>query len=76
MEAFANRYIQCNPDQIKKFHSTDTVFLLAFAIIMLNTDLHNKSIKAERKMKLPDFIKNLRGNKLNFPNTPKNLTLK
>jgi len=61
MEAFANRYIQCNPDQIKKFRSTDTVFLLAFAIIMLNTDLHNKSIKAERKMKLPDFIKNLRG---------------
>jgi len=51
----------CNPDQVKKFKTADTIFLLAFAIIMLNTDLHNDSIKQERKMKLEDFIKNLRG---------------
>ncbi|XP_025106274.1 IQ motif and SEC7 domain-containing protein 1-like isoform X3 [Pomacea canaliculata] len=61
MEAFADRYCQCNPDQVKNFKSADTVFLLSFAIIMLNTDLHNSSIKPERKMKLEDFIKNLRG---------------
>nr|KAG5711306.1 hypothetical protein BaRGS_006003 [Batillaria attramentaria] len=61
MEAFADRYCVCNPDQVKNFKSSDTVFLLAFAIIMLNTDLHNSSIKPERKMKLEDFIKNLRG---------------
>ncbi|GFN77383.1 Iq motif and sec7 domain-containing protein 1, partial [Plakobranchus ocellatus] len=61
MEAFADRYCECNPDQVKNFKSSDTVFLLAFAIIMLNTDLHNPSVKAERKMKLEDFIKNLRG---------------
>ena len=61
MEAFANRYCQCNPDQTKKFRSLDSVFLLAFAIIMLNTDLHNKNIKPERKMKATDFIRNLRG---------------
>ncbi|XP_064631904.1 IQ motif and SEC7 domain-containing protein 1-like isoform X3 [Lineus longissimus] len=61
MEAFAHRYCICNPDQINKFSTSDTVFLLAFAIIMLNTDLHNSSIKNEKKMKPNDFIKNLRG---------------
>ena len=60
-QCFASWYCECNPDQVKKFRSSDTVFLLAFAIIMLNTDLHNKSIKQDRKMKLNDFIKNLRG---------------
>ncbi|XP_078341009.1 IQ motif and SEC7 domain-containing protein 1-like isoform X4 [Crassostrea virginica] len=60
MEAFASRYCNCNPDQIKNFRTLDTVFLLAFAIIMLNTDSHNSSIKAERKMKVEDFIRNLR----------------
>ncbi|XP_076447956.1 uncharacterized protein LOC143284806 isoform X3 [Babylonia areolata] len=61
MEAFADHYCRCNPDQVKNFKSNDTVFLLAFAIIMLNTDLHNSSIKPEKKMKLDDFVKNLRG---------------
>lgn len=60
MEAFASRFCMCNPDQIKNFKNPDTIFLLAFAIIMLNTDLHNTSIKPERRMKPEDFIKNLR----------------
>lgn len=34
---------------------------MAFAIIMLNTDLHTPNLKAERRMKCDDFIKNLRG---------------
>ena len=50
-----------NQELSKKFRTVDTVFLLSFAIIMLNTDLHNASIKPERKMKEEDFIKNLRG---------------
>lgn len=37
------------------------VFVLAFAIIMLNTDLHSPNIKSDRRMKLEDFVKNLRG---------------
>jgi Sec7-like guanine-nucleotide exchange factor len=28
---------------------------------MLNTDLHSRNIKTERKMRLEEFIKNLRG---------------
>lgn len=61
MEAFASRYCVCNAELVKQFRREDTIFLLAFATIMLNTDLHNKSVKAERKMKLADFIRNLRG---------------
>lgn len=37
------------------------IFVLAFAIIMLNTDLHTPNLKADRRMKCDDFIKNLRG---------------
>lgn len=37
------------------------IFILAFAIIMLNTDLHTQALKPERRMRLDDFIKNLRG---------------
>jgi Sec7-like guanine-nucleotide exchange factor len=28
---------------------------------MLNTDLHSRNIKSEKKMRLEQFIKNLRG---------------
>ncbi|TRY94369.1 hypothetical protein DNTS_006262 [Danionella cerebrum] len=42
MEAFAQRYLQCNPGV---FQSTDTCYILSFAIIMLNTSLHNPNVK-------------------------------
>ena len=61
LQAFAHRYCCSNPELAKQFRSSDAIFLLSFAIIMLNTDLHNANIKPERKMKLEDFIKNLRG---------------
>ncbi|KAK9751782.1 Sec7 domain [Popillia japonica] len=61
MEVFSQRYCQCNVDIVARLRSPDTVFVLAFAIIMLNTDLHTPNIKPERRMKLEDFIKNLRG---------------
>lgn len=35
--------------------------MLAFAIIMLNTDLHTPNLKSDRRMRVEDFIKNLRG---------------
>lgn len=38
--------------------SSDTAYLLSFSIIILNTDLHNENIKADRRMKLADFIRN------------------
>ncbi|XP_068434209.1 cytohesin-1a isoform X5 [Clinocottus analis] len=42
MESFAQRYCQCNPGV---FQSTDTCYILSFAIIMLNTSLHNPNVK-------------------------------
>lgn len=61
MEVFSHRYGVCNPDVVGKLRSPDTIFVLAFAIIMLNTDLHTPNLKADRRMKCDDFIKNLRG---------------
>ncbi|KAL3877894.1 hypothetical protein ACJMK2_035538 [Sinanodonta woodiana] len=42
MECFAERYCESNPGV---FTSTDTCYVLSFAIIMLNTSLHNPSVK-------------------------------
>ncbi|KAG5896008.1 hypothetical protein JTB14_007573 [Gonioctena quinquepunctata] len=61
MEVYSQRYCQCNVDIVARLRSPDTIFVLAFAIIMLNTDLHTPNIKPERRMRVEDFIKNLRG---------------
>eukprot|EP00064_Thunnus_orientalis_P014325 superscaffoldBa00002469_g14368 len=61
IEAFSQRYCVCNPTLVRQFQNPDTIFILAFAIILLNTDMYSPNVKAERKMKLDDFIKNLRG---------------
>lgn len=57
----SQRYCVCNPVLIRQFQNPDTIFILAFAIILLNTDMYSPNVKPERKMKLEDFIKNLRG---------------
>ncbi|KAL7470817.1 hypothetical protein ACHAXS_011093 [Conticribra weissflogii] len=44
-----------SPDEKR---ASDAAYLLSFSIIMLNTDLHNDNIRADRKMKLEDFIRN------------------
>uniref|UniRef100_A0A8B9RF07 IQ motif and Sec7 domain ArfGEF 2a n=1 Tax=Astyanax mexicanus TaxID=7994 RepID=A0A8B9RF07_ASTMX len=61
VEAFSQRYCVCNPALVRQFQNPDTIFILAFAIILLNTDMYSPNVKPERKMKLDDFIKNLRG---------------
>ncbi|KAJ7456682.1 hypothetical protein FB451DRAFT_1276828 [Mycena latifolia] len=55
MEAFAGRYLECNPNI---FTSDDHPYILAFSLIMLHTDAFNKSNK--RKMTKADYIKNTR----------------
>jgi len=67
MEKFAASYAQQNPDV---FSNADTAFILAFSIIMLNTDLHNPSIKPSRRMTLESFQKNNRGIGENGSNLP------
>src|SRR5207249_10496477 len=56
MLKFANRYIMGN---IKAFANADTAYVLAYSVIMLNTDLH--SSKVVKRMTKEDFIKNNRG---------------
>ncbi|XP_077073845.1 IQ motif and Sec7 domain ArfGEF 1a isoform X2 [Siphateles boraxobius] len=61
IEAYSQRYCICNADVVRQFRNPDTIFILAFAIILLNTDMYSPNVKLERKMKLEDFVKNLRG---------------
>ncbi|KAK9164767.1 hypothetical protein Syun_005669 [Stephania yunnanensis] len=56
MEKFAERYCKCNPNS---FASADTAYVLAYSVIMLNTDAHNSMVKD--KMSKADFIRNNRG---------------
>ncbi|CAG12517.1 unnamed protein product, partial [Tetraodon nigroviridis] len=56
MEAFATRYCDCNANV---FQSSDTCYILSFAIIMLNTSLHNPCVKD--KTTLERFISMNRG---------------
>lgn len=41
--------------------SKDEIFILTFAIIMLNTDLHSPSLKPTSRMSASQFVHNLRG---------------
>ncbi|KAI2605618.1 Sec7-domain-containing protein [Hypoxylon sp. NC1633] len=56
MLKFANRYVMGNPNA---FANADTAYVLAYSVILLNTDLH--STKIARRMTKEDFIKNNRG---------------
>jgi hypothetical protein len=55
MNAFAQRYTLCNATDMVILDS-DAAYILAFTIIMLNTDLHNPAVK--NKMRRETFIKN------------------
>lgn len=61
VEVFSQRYARCNPDVVAKLASADTLFVLAFSVVLLNTDLHTPSVKADKRMKLDDYVRNLRG---------------
>jgi Sec7-like guanine-nucleotide exchange factor len=47
MEAFAKEYTTVNPGT---FQTEDTAYVLAFSLIMLNTDHFSAGIKEERRM--------------------------
>ncbi|KAJ2716264.1 GDP/GTP exchange factor for ARF, partial [Coemansia spiralis] len=56
METFAAVYYASDPPDVA---TMDAAFILAFAIIMLNTDQHSRQVK--NRMGLDDFARNLRG---------------
>uniref|UniRef100_A0A673WHG5 Cytohesin 4a n=1 Tax=Salmo trutta TaxID=8032 RepID=A0A673WHG5_SALTR len=70
MEAFATRYCDCNAGV---FQSTDTCYILSFAVIMLNTSLHNPNVKD--KPTLERFFSMNRGIN-NGGDLPNNLLMK
>lgn len=57
MLKFAERYVAGNPNS---FANADTAYVLAYSVIMLNTDQHSAKLKGQRMSK-EDFIKNNRG---------------
>jgi guanine nucleotide exchange protein RalF len=58
VQSFSDRYATQNPDLVA---NADAAYTLAFATIMLATDLHNPSIKPEKKMTFDQFKSNMRG---------------
>lgn len=56
MLKFAERYVLGNPNA---FANADTAYVLAYSVILLNTDLH--SVKIAKRMSKEEFIKNNRG---------------
>ncbi|KAJ6236294.1 cytohesin 4a-related [Anaeramoeba flamelloides] len=56
METFAKHYCKNNP---KVFTSSDTAYVLAFSMIMLNTDAHNDGV--QNKMSKTQFFANCSG---------------
>ncbi|CAG8495510.1 3078_t:CDS:10 [Funneliformis caledonium] len=55
METFSVTYFETGPTEIETQTAT---FVLAYSIIMLNTDLHNPQVR--RRMTIEDYMKNLR----------------
>ncbi|KAL0947345.1 hypothetical protein HGRIS_013462 [Hohenbuehelia grisea] len=55
-ETFASIYFASEPAEVK---SEDAVYVLAFSVIMLNTDLHNPQVR--KRMTIDDYRKNLKG---------------
>lgn len=60
MEKFAERYYMLNPE-IGPFKSQDSIYILSFSVIMLNTDAHSPAIKKQNKMTKKQFIANNSG---------------
>ncbi|KAF4507031.1 hypothetical protein G6O67_005708 [Ophiocordyceps sinensis] len=59
VDSFADKYCSGkSPDEVA---NKDAVFILTYAIIILNTDQHNPNLKSSKRMTFDDFSRNLRG---------------
>ncbi|KID76590.1 Sec7 domain-containing protein, partial [Metarhizium brunneum ARSEF 3297] len=59
VECFSEKY--CADDTPNDVANKDAVFILSYAIIILNTDQHNPNLKSAKRMTFEDFSRNLRG---------------
>jgi brefeldin A-resistance guanine nucleotide exchange factor 1 len=56
---FSEKY--CDQSTPEGVADKDAVYVLTYAIIMLNTDQHNPNLKSQNRMTFTDFSRNLRG---------------
>ncbi|CAD7965224.1 unnamed protein product [Amoebophrya sp. A25] len=59
VEKFADKFCGDNPNNPEFGTNADCAYVLAFSLVMLQTDLHNDNIK--NKMTVDDFVSNNRG---------------
>ena len=59
VDIFSEKY--CANSTPEDISSKDAVYVLTYAIIMLNTDQHNPNVKTQARMAFKDFARNLRG---------------
>lgn len=59
VSSFAEKY--CANSTPEEVANKDAVYILTYAIIMLNTDQHNPNVKSQNRMSFTDFARNLRG---------------
>lgn len=52
MEKFAERFVNCNSDAFK---SADVAYVLAYSVIMLNTDAHNPQVKVKMSQQVSEL---------------------
>ncbi|KAI9780242.1 MAG: GDP/GTP exchange factor for ARF [Geoglossum umbratile] len=57
--SFSEKY--CSNSTPEGIADKDAVYVLTYAIIMLNTDQHNPNLKSQNRMTYTDFSRNLRG---------------
>ncbi|CAK5264859.1 unnamed protein product [Mycena citricolor] len=57
-ETFASIYFASEPGEYE-IQNEDAVYVLAYSVIMLNTDLHNPQVR--KRMTIEDYRRNLRG---------------
>lgn len=62
LQAFANRYHECNPGI---YASPDQAYFVAFSLLILHTDVFNKNNK--HKMQQPEYLKNTQGEGVSDP---------
>ena len=58
LETFSRIYYEANKSDFK---DADVAYVLAFSVVMLNTDAHNPSIKTKNKMTLAQYQRQLDG---------------
>ncbi|CAO3629451.1 unnamed protein product [Cunninghamella echinulata] len=54
IEAFANRFWECNPSEV--YYNADIVYVIAYSLLLLNTEFY--SAPHSKKMSRSQFIKN------------------